>query len=103
MSDDGPIALDPAIFGPQNPCFGCSTSHPHGLQLKPERHGREVRVRFTPNAHQQGPLGVMHGGLVTTLADELAAWTVIGLLDRFGFTGRIEARLSRPVRTGVEV
>lgn len=98
-----PVPLDPAIFGDANPCYGCSAGHPHGFRLQPERHGREVRVRYTPNEHQQGPLGVMHGGLVTTLADELAAWAVIGLVGRFGFTGRIEARLARPVRLGAEL
>src|SRR5207244_13659859 len=45
----------------------------------------------------------MHGGLVTTLADEIAAWTVLGMKECFGFTAAIEARLSAPVRIGVEV
>lgn len=45
----------------------------------------------------------MHGGLVTTLADEIAAWTVIALKHRFGFTGELTARLHLPIRTGVEV
>jgi acyl-coenzyme A thioesterase PaaI-like protein len=45
----------------------------------------------------------MHGGLVTTLADEIAAWTVIGLKERFGFTASLTAKLERPLRIGVEV
>lgn len=45
----------------------------------------------------------MHGGLVTTLADEVAAWTVVGLRGRFGFTGSISARLLMPVRIGAPV
>jgi len=51
----------------------------------------------------QGPPGIMHGGLVTTLADEVAAWAIIGLLGKFGFTALMKAKLLRPVRTGVEV
>lgn len=45
----------------------------------------------------------MHGGLVATLADEVAAWAVIGLLGKFGFTASFEGRLHHPVRIGEEV
>lgn len=95
--------LDPAVFGPDSPCFGCAPGHPTGFQLKFERSGEEVRTRFVPTAHMQGPPGIMHGGLVMTLADELGAWAIIGLRGRFGFTAAIQARLVRPVRTGEEV
>jgi acyl-coenzyme A thioesterase PaaI-like protein len=95
--------LDPEIFGPNSPCFGCSPRHPIGFQLKFAIDGEDVITRFTPDARYEGPPGVMHGGLVLTLADELAAWTVIGKKERFGFTAAVNARLSRPVRTNVEV
>lgn len=45
----------------------------------------------------------MHGGLVTTLADEIAAWTVIGQKERFGFTAALSAKLHRPIRIGIPV
>jgi acyl-coenzyme A thioesterase PaaI-like protein len=45
----------------------------------------------------------MHGGLVTTLADEIAAWTVVGLKQQFGFTAAISAKLHKPVRIGAPV
>lgn len=93
--------LDPAIFGPASPCFGCSPTHPFGLKLRCERHGDVVRTRFLPGPHHEGPPGIMHGGLVTALADELAAWTVIGLRRKFGFTGALSCKLHRPVRTGL--
>lgn len=96
-------ALDGSIFGEGQPCFGCSPSNPFGMKLKPVREGREVTVRYTAPPEFQGPAGVMHGGLVTTLADELAGWVVIGVRKQFGFTGAIEARLLKPVRIGVEV
>jgi len=95
--------LDPNTFGEESPCFGCSPTHPVGLKLRFERVGDEVRTRYTPPDHFQGPPGVMHGGLVLTLADEIAAWTVVGLERRFGFTGAVQARLKKPVRIGREV
>src|SRR3954468_5758461 len=95
--------LDPEIFGKEQPCFGCSPTHPIGFHLRFTQRGDEVVTRFTPDERYQGPPGVMHGGLVTTLADEIAAWTIVALKGRFGFTVALEARLSKAVRIGVEV
>ena len=43
----------------------------------------------------------MHGGLVSTLADETAAWAIIGLLGKFGFTVGFDAKLRRAIRINV--
>jgi acyl-coenzyme A thioesterase PaaI-like protein len=93
--------VDGSLFGPGQPCFGCSPDHPHGLHLGFAREGDEVVTRFTPGDTQQGPPGIMHGGLVTTVADELAAWALILLREKFGFTAEIAAKLHRPLRVGV--
>ncbi len=45
----------------------------------------------------------MHGGLVTTVADEVACWALIALRGKFGFTGTMSSRFPRPVRVGREV
>ena len=95
--------LDGTLFGPGQPCFGCAPDHPIGFRLAFERDGDSLLTRFTPDARYQGPPGIMHGGLVTTLADEVAAWTLVGLKGRFGFTSTIEVKLHRPVRIGAEV
>lgn len=95
--------LDGSLFGPGQPCFGCAPDHPHGFRLRFERDGDAVRTRFTPTEHHQGPPGIMHGGLVMTLADELGAWAIIALLEKFGFTAEMHAKLAKPVRLGVEV
>ncbi len=99
----GETPLDPDMFGTEQPCFGCSQGHPTGFRLRFSKRGDEVVTRFVPGDGHQGPPGVMHGGLVTTLADEIAAWTVVAMKGRFGFTVALEARLSRAVRTNVEV
>lgn len=104
-------ALDPHVFGEGSPCFGCSPTHPIGFHLRCEKHveprpegdARSVRSTFTPREDMQGPPGVMHGGLVMALADEVAAWTVIGLVERFGFTAQATSKLAKPVRIGQPV
>jgi acyl-coenzyme A thioesterase PaaI-like protein len=95
--------LDGTLFGEGQPCFGCGPDHPIGFRLCFERDGETLVTRFTPEARYQGPPGIMHGGLVTTLADEVAAWAIIGLLGKFGFTAKIDVKLARAVRIGVEL
>lgn len=95
--------LDGSLFGPGQPCFGCGPDHPFGFHLRFEEDGDEIVTRFTPGERYQGPPGVMHGGLVFTAADELAAWVVIARLGKFGFTAKFAGRLQKPVRPGVEV
>jgi acyl-coenzyme A thioesterase PaaI-like protein len=97
-----PDRLDGSIFGEDQPCFGCSPNHPYGFHLKLERDGDGVKSRFTPHDQYQGPPGVMHGGLVMTLADEVAAWALLAKLGKFGFTASFEGRFRAPVRIGVE-
>jgi acyl-coenzyme A thioesterase PaaI-like protein len=95
------LPLDGHLFGAGQPCFGCSPDHPFGFRLRFEREGDEIVTRFTPGDRYQGPPGIMHGGLVSTLADEVAAWAVIGLAGKFGFTASFDAKLHRPIKIGV--
>lgn len=95
--------LDGTLFGEGQPCFGCSPGHPAGFHLSFVTEGDDVVTRMVPQNHHQGPLGLMHGGLISTLADEAAAWAVLAVTGKFGFTTHIDARLSRGVKVGVEV
>ena len=94
---------DGSVFGEEQPCFGCAPRHPIGLKLRFTRETDAVTTTFTPGEHHQGPPGIFHGGLVSTLADELAAWTVFLLTGKFGFTTSISLRLPRAARIGTPV
>ena len=95
--------LDGNLFGPDQACFGCSANHPFGFHLKFERDGDEVVTRMTPGDRYQGAPGVMHGGLVATLADELAAWACIAITGKFGVTASFDARYLQPARIDKEI
>jgi uncharacterized protein (TIGR00369 family) len=47
--------------------------------------------------------GIVHGGILALLLDEVAEWTVIALLGRFGITRDISIRYFKPVRTNTEI
>ena len=95
--------LDGSLFGPNNRCFACSPDHPTGLRLAFHVEGDEVVTRFVPGSVHEGAPAVMHGGLVTTVADEVGCWALIALRGKFGFTGTMSSRFPRAVRVGREV
>jgi uncharacterized protein (TIGR00369 family) len=95
--------LDGSLFGEDQPCFGCALDHPIGFRLSFEREADGVITRFVPSDRYQGPPGVMHGGLVMALADEVGAWAVIAKTGKFGFTATIDGKLKKPIRIGMEV
>ena len=99
----GDGAIDGSMFGDGQPCFGCAPDHPFGFRLRFTREPDAVRTRFTPGPRYQGPPGIMHGGLVSTLADEIGAWALIGLLGKFGFTASMSGRFKAPLRIGRQV
>ena len=95
--------LDGQLFGSTQMCFGCGPNHPIGFHLKFEQDGDAVVTRgFVPGTQYQGPPGIMHGGLVMTLADEVGAWALLVAKEKFGFTTSVEGKLRLPVRIGVE-
>ena len=95
--------IDGRIFGERNRCFGCGPNHPSGFHLRFRVDGDEVVTEFTPGETHEGVPTLMHGGLLSTIADEVGAWALIALRDRFGFTGSMKSRFPRPVRIGQPV
>lgn len=100
MSDeDERVPLDPNLFGEEQGCFGCGPHNHVGMRLQFFREGDSVVTTFTPREGWDGPPGIVHGGLQATLADEVGAWTVVGLRGFFGFTSSVQLRYLRPARS----
>jgi acyl-coenzyme A thioesterase PaaI-like protein len=104
--------LDGNAFGEDQLCFACGPHHPHGFRLRFEaREGmwdavndetsQWVESAFTPRELDQGAPGVMHGGLVTTIADEVGVWALVVLLGKFGFTTEMHCKFPNPIRVGI--
>jgi uncharacterized protein (TIGR00369 family) len=82
-------------------CFGCGAENVHGLGLAIEAGDDRARcrTRFLPD-HQGAP-GLVHGGLLATLLDE-----VMGSMPLDGairLTSTMELRFLRPVAVGRDV
>lgn len=83
-------------------CFACGKLNPIGFKLEFEQYGEEYQTTFTPQREHQGYDGIMHGGLVSTLLDEVMA----GYIYALGFnavTARLEVRYRKPTPIGEEL
>lgn len=80
-------------------CFGCSPDNPVGLKLRFEEEGDFLVAHWLPEQQFQGWNNTLHGGIQTTLLDELASWLVFVKLKTSGVTSRMEVKLRKPVPT----
>lgn len=84
-------------------CFVCGEKNPQGLKLKFGLDGDKVTTVFVPTETYQGWPGILHGGITSTILDEVMSQCIhnLGLV---GFTARLEVRfrdsipLHKPVR-----
>ena len=84
-------------------CFGCSRTNTYGLQLRFWLSDQGCFTKCTIPDHLCGIDGLVHGGILATLLDEVGEWTVISRLGRFGMTREISIRYLKPVQTNTEL
>ena len=58
-------------------CFGCAPNNPLGLHMEFFEDGDDIVAFWKPQGTYQGWLRTLHGGIQTTLMDELAGWVVL--------------------------
>lgn len=78
-------------------CFGCSSKNHHGLRMTFYEDGDEVISTWDPDPHFQGYINIVHGGVQSTLMDEIASWVVFIKLETGGVTSRLSSRFRKPV------
>jgi acyl-coenzyme A thioesterase PaaI-like protein len=83
-------------------CFVCGVSNPYGLNLRFYENGPgEVVAEYTVPEHFQGYPGVVHGGIVAAMLDEVCGRVFMGDdPPRFMYTGRMEVRYRQNVPVG---
>lgn len=83
-------------------CFVCGRENPYGLKLEfYENKPGEVVVDYTVTEQFQGYPGVVHGGVVAAMLDEVLGRVHMGGdPPRFMFTARLEIRYHKNVPIG---
>jgi len=84
---------------PEHVCFCCSSKNPIGLRLSfwYDELNQTVETRWVPQANYQGYHGVLHGGIQSTLMDEVASWCIYILEGTAGVTHSMEIFYSKPM------
>lgn len=96
------IEDDGGRFDDDRHCFVCGERNSWGLQLKPVGADGEGTIEWLPDSRHQGFLGVVHGGLISTLLDESMAYAAMST-GGFCVTAEISVKFRKPVATGVPV
>ncbi len=78
-------------------CFACGTENPIGLKLSFYRQGEYVCSDITLGKNYEGWENMAHGGIVSTLLDEVMSWAVIYFKRIFFVTRRVKIKYIRPV------
>jgi len=84
-------------------CFICGLENPVGLKLRIyEVAPGVVETTYTAPEHFQGYPGVLHGGIIATILDEVSGRALMGPADqpRFMFTAKLEVKYRRNVPIG---
>jgi len=86
------------VFEPHN-CFACGQLNVNGLHL--ELHAADGRcwTELELDPRFEGWEGIAHGGIVSTILDEVMAWALVEH-DVWGVTARMRVDFRRPVPIG---
>jgi acyl-coenzyme A thioesterase PaaI-like protein len=83
-------------------CFVCGEANPLGLNLRFTTDGKIVQSRFVPRPEHIGFKYTIHGGLISTVLDELMVWACAVQTKRFAYCAELNVRFSQPLRPGEE-
>ena len=83
-------------------CFVCGPKNPIGLKLDFVFDGKTMKTRFIPQRHHQGYMGIVHGGIISTLLDEAMVKLAIAM-GMPAVTAQIEIRLRKALIIGENI
>lgn len=84
-------------------CFACGAKNPHGLRMSFKMlQSGEMESEFVPDARFQGFEGILHGGIMALLLDEI----MVNLAWKNGLnavSAELKVRLKKPVPIGQKI
>lgn len=78
-------------------CFGCSPVNPSGLQMSFSADRDTVISRVTIPDHLCGWSNIAHGGVLTTILDEIMSWAALHFIKRITMTKSMNMEFIKPV------
>lgn len=84
-------------------CFACGTANPIGLNLDFYRSGETICTDITLGKYHVGWSNISHGGIISTLLDEVMSWTILYFKRIFFVTRKMEVKYIKPVIVGTPI
>ncbi len=82
-------------------CFACGTDNPIGLNMQFYRMDDMICSDITLERNHEGWENMAHGGIISTLLDEVMSWTVMVFKRTFLVTRKMDIKYIKPVPLGV--
>jgi uncharacterized protein (TIGR00369 family) len=92
------LSFDDFRIRPHN-CFACGELNEAGLHLQLSFAPDRCWTELTLPERYEGWEGVIHGGIICTILDEIMGWSLIAR-DSWGVTARLTVQFRRPVLVG---
>ena len=73
------------------------------MQLDFYDYGDYVESEWIANKNYEGWHGVVHGGIVATLLDEVGSWVIISKIGRAGMTVELNVRYHKKISTNEKI
>ena len=83
-------------------CFGCGTLNAGGLGLVLHVEPGRAWIETALERRFEGWDGVIHGGILCSILDEVMAWALVGD-DNWGVTARMAVEFRKPVTVGLPI
>lgn len=94
-------AVPGKVFIDNDYCFACGGKNPLGLCLKFTLHANgECTCEFAGAPHHQGFAGVLHGGIIATIADDLMNNHLFRMFGASTATAELTVRFKKPAPLG---
>ncbi len=84
-------------------CFACGAHHPNGLRLKFFKRGDEVLTTFNARDEFKGFANILHGGIQSTLLDEVMWWAAFEAKQLLCLTQRMTVEFRNATHVGLDL
>ncbi len=86
-------------------CFVCGKKNPVGLHAVVRREGGKIIGEFISKKEHEGPRGLVHGGLIAALLDEVMVYLAHTVISpgQDPQTASLTVRFYKPVPTGKKI
>ena len=91
--------INPWLDRAEYNCFGCCPANPIGLHLEFYEDGEYIISHWRPKQNYQGWVDTIHGGILSTLIDEVCGWVVTRKMQTSGYTVQLNIKFRRTVST----